>query len=58
MSSTRVRVTSRWRSGGPGTKSSGTARRRAELGDPEFTVNDDTLVLAQRFQLVHTVDVE
>jgi uncharacterized protein YhfF len=26
---------------------------RAELGDPSFTVNDDTLVLAQRFRLVH-----
>lgn len=26
---------------------------RAELGDPGFTVNDDTLVLAQRFRLVH-----
>src|SRR5215475_139983 len=25
---------------------------RAELGDPGFTVNDDTLVLAQRFRLV------
>ena len=24
----------------------------AELGDPHFTVNDDTLVLAQRFRLV------
>jgi uncharacterized protein YhfF len=28
---------------------------RAELGDPAFTVDDDTLVLAQRFQLVHIV---
>ncbi|MFU8870995.1 ASCH domain-containing protein [Micromonospora sp. SL4-19] len=28
---------------------------RAELGDPGFTVDDDTLVLAQRFRLVHTV---
>src|SRR5262245_44693231 len=27
---------------------------RAELGDPDFTVDDDTLVLAQRFQLVQT----
>jgi uncharacterized protein YhfF len=26
---------------------------RAELGDSEFTVNDDTLVVAQRFRLVH-----
>ena len=25
---------------------------RAELGDPAFTVDDDTLVLAQRFRLV------
>jgi uncharacterized protein YhfF len=29
------------------------AKVRAELGDPDFTVNDDTLVLAQRFRLVH-----
>lgn len=29
------------------------AEIRAELGDPQFTVNDDTLVLAQRFRLVH-----
>ncbi len=29
------------------------AEVRAELGDPHFTVNDDTLVLAQRFRLVH-----
>ena len=28
---------------------------RAELGEPGFTVDDDTLVLAQRFRLVHTV---
>ncbi|MET8833507.1 ASCH domain-containing protein [Micromonospora sp. NPDC004540] len=28
---------------------------RAELGDPGFTVDDDTLVLAERFRLVHTV---
>ncbi|MGW2485718.1 ASCH domain-containing protein [Streptomyces sp. NPDC001606] len=28
---------------------------REELGDPEFTVDDDTQVLAQRFRLVHTV---
>ena len=25
----------------------------AELGDPRFTVNDDTLVLAQGFRLAH-----
>jgi len=29
---------------------------RAELGDPGFTVNDDTLVLAQRFRLVHVAE--
>jgi uncharacterized protein YhfF len=29
------------------------AEMRAELDDPYFTVNDDTLVLAQRFRLVH-----
>ena len=28
------------------------AEVRAELGDPHFAVNDDTLVLAQRFRLV------
>lgn len=27
---------------------------RAELGDPHFNVNDDTLVVAQRFRLVST----
>ncbi len=32
------------------------AEVRAELGDPEFSVNDDTLVLAQRFRLVHTAE--
>ncbi|MEH1102469.1 ASCH domain-containing protein [Micromonospora sp. CPCC 205561] len=26
---------------------------RAELGDPGFTVDDDTLVLTERFRLVH-----
>ncbi|MCM0678014.1 ASCH domain-containing protein [Micromonospora phytophila] len=31
------------------------AEVRAELGDPGFTVDDDTLVLAQRFRLVHSV---
>jgi uncharacterized protein YhfF len=31
------------------------AEVRAELSDPGFTVDDDTLVLAQRFRLVHTV---
>lgn len=30
------------------------AESRAELGDPQFTVNDDTLVVAERFRLVHT----
>jgi uncharacterized protein YhfF len=32
------------------------AEVRAELGDPGFTVDDDTLVLAQRFRLVHTAE--
>lgn len=31
------------------------AQVRAELGDPGFTVNDDTLVLAQRFRLIQAV---
>ncbi|WP_234582810.1 ASCH domain-containing protein [Micromonospora sp. MH99] len=31
------------------------AEVRAELGDPDFTVDDDTLVVAQRFRLVHAV---
>jgi uncharacterized protein YhfF len=31
------------------------AEVREELGDPDFTVDDDTQVLAQRFRLVHTV---
>ncbi|MGQ5263010.1 ASCH domain-containing protein [Micromonospora sp. ZYX-F-536] len=31
---------------------------RAELGDPDFTVNDDTLVVTERFRLVHTADIE
>jgi uncharacterized protein YhfF len=30
------------------------AEVREELGDPGFTVDDDTQVLAQRFRLVHT----
>jgi len=29
------------------------AEVRADLGDPGFTVNDDTLVVAERFRLVH-----
>ncbi|MEU6202685.1 ASCH domain-containing protein [Micromonospora musae] len=29
---------------------------RAELGDPDFTVDDDTLVVAERFRLVSTID--
>ncbi|MFC5922649.1 ASCH domain-containing protein [Micromonospora vulcania] len=29
------------------------AEVRAELGDPDFTVDDDTLVLAKRFRLAH-----
>ncbi len=32
------------------------AEVRAELGDPTFIVNDDTLVLTQRFRLVHTAE--
>ncbi|HEU5428994.1 MAG TPA: ASCH domain-containing protein [Actinocrinis sp.] len=31
------------------------AEVREELGDPDFTVDDDTQVLAQRFRLVQTV---
>ncbi|WP_229899187.1 ASCH domain-containing protein [Streptomyces capoamus] len=31
------------------------AEVREELGDPEFTVDDDTRVLAQRFRLVQTL---
>jgi uncharacterized protein YhfF len=31
------------------------AEVRAELGDPGFTVHDDTLVVVERFRLVHTV---
>ncbi|QMU80304.1 ASCH domain-containing protein [Streptacidiphilus sp. PB12-B1b] len=31
------------------------AEVREELGDPDFTVDDDTQVLAQRFRLVETV---
>lgn len=31
------------------------AEVRAELGDPGFTVDADTLVLTQRFRLVHAV---
>ncbi|MEU4782117.1 ASCH domain-containing protein [Micromonospora sp. NPDC023633] len=31
------------------------AEVRAELGDPGFTVDDDTPVLVERFRLVHTV---
>ena len=42
-----------WRAGHEGVWHS--AEVRAELGDPGFTVNDDTLVLTQRFRLVHTV---
>jgi uncharacterized protein YhfF len=29
---------------------------RAELGEPDFTVNDDSLVLALRFRLVYTAE--
>ncbi|SCF39172.1 Uncharacterized protein YhfF [Micromonospora viridifaciens] len=31
------------------------AEVRAELGDPDFTVDDDTLVVVERFRLVPTV---
>ena len=34
------------------------AQVRMELGDPSFTVNDDTLVLAQRFRLVRVAQDE
>jgi uncharacterized protein YhfF len=30
------------------------AEIRAELGDPDYTVNDDTLIVAERFRLVFT----
>lgn len=52
---------------GPGRSSAGTGfpvRRypppmdldvRAELGDPDFTVDDDTPVVVERFRLVHVV---
>jgi uncharacterized protein YhfF len=30
------------------------AEMRVELGDPDFVVNDDTLVVAERFRLVFT----
>lgn len=45
-----------WRSGHE--KFWHSAEVRAELGDPDFTVNDDTLVLAQRFRLVHPAEDE
>ncbi len=32
------------------------AEVRAELGDPAFTVSDETLIVAKRFLLVHTPD--
>jgi uncharacterized protein YhfF len=32
------------------------AEVRAEIGDPNFTVNDDTLVMAERFRLVDVAD--
>lgn len=31
------------------------AEVRAELGDPDFTVDDDTLVVTEHFRLVHVV---
>jgi uncharacterized protein YhfF len=30
------------------------AEVRAEIGDPEFTVDDDTLIMAERFRLIGT----
>ena len=33
------------------------AEVRAELGDDSFTVNDDTLVVAERFRVMHATDV-
>ena len=42
-----------WRGGGPGMKSSGTVPRWAILPSQ---VDDDTLVLAQRFRLVDVTD--
>ena len=41
-----------WRAGHEGFWHSPEAR--AELGDASFTVNDDTLVVAERFRLVHS----
>jgi uncharacterized protein YhfF len=32
------------------------AEVRAEIGDPNFTVDDDTLVVAERFRLVDVAD--
>ena len=32
------------------------AEARAELGDPAFTVDDDTLMVAERFRLVQILD--
>ena len=34
------------------------AEVRAELNDPGFTVDDDTLVVAERFRLVTAIEVE
>ncbi|MFG3557156.1 ASCH domain-containing protein [Micromonospora sp. NPDC047557] len=31
------------------------AQVRAELGDPDFTVDDDTLVVTKRFRLLHVL---
>ncbi|MET7863637.1 ASCH domain-containing protein [Micromonospora taraxaci] len=31
------------------------AELREELGDPDFTVDDDTMVVTERFRLVHVV---
>jgi uncharacterized protein YhfF len=43
-----------WRAGHEGFWHS--AEMRAALADPDFTVHDDTLVVAQRFRLVHSAE--
>jgi uncharacterized protein YhfF len=43
-----------WRSGHE--KFWHSAAVRAEMGDPNFKVNDDTLVVAQRFRLIEAFD--
>ena len=34
------------------------AELRSELGDPDFTVNDDTLIVAERLRLLHVAERE